>query len=229
MAIRGFSIPLILVAGGRWTKGRGGVSNGVIARRWCAAHAPWFFPPDSTVTRIFTTLAWFALVLMAAALVLGLSIEDLHANHSPDMLRWATVHRLTGLGTALAVVLVNSIVVTYFVGTSRWCKEVCQTYHLDVSLIRRSTSLKRRTFPWAVMGMLTVVGVVALGGAADPSTGLPHTENWVTPHLLGALGGLLVVAWIFVVEWQNIRANHAVIAEVLEQVRKIRLERGLEV
>ncbi len=181
------------------------------------------------MTRIFTTLAWFALVLTAATLVLGLSIEDLHTDQSPEMLRWATVHRLAGIASALAVVLVNSIVVTYFIGTSRWCKEVCEAYSLDNGLIRRSTSLKRRTFPWAVLGMLTVVGVIALGAAADPATGLPHTRDWVTPHLLGALAGVTFIAWVFFVEWKNIDANHALIADVLEHVRRIRVERGLEV
>ena len=59
-----------------------------------------------------------------------------------------------GLGSALVVVFVNSIVVTYFIGTSRWCKEVVETYSLDRGLLRRSVILKRRTFPWAVMAML---------------------------------------------------------------------------
>lgn len=181
------------------------------------------------MTRIFITLAWFALVMMTATLVVGLLIEDLHTDQSPEMLRWATVHRLAGIATALSVVLVHSIVVTYFIGTSRWCKEVCETYGLDRALIRRSTSLKRRTFPCAVLGMLTVVGVIALGAAADPATGLPHTRDWMTPHLLGALAGLSFTTWVFFAEWQNIGANHAMIADVLDEVRRIRLERGLEV
>jgi hypothetical protein len=127
------------------------------------------------------------------------------------------------------VVLVNSIVVTYFIGTSRWCKEVSETYALDTSLVRRATALKRRTFPWAVMGMLVVVGVIALGAAADPATGRPDTQAWVTPHLVGSMCGLALIAWAFFVQWQNIHANQAIIADVLAEVRRIRAERGLEV
>jgi amino acid transporter len=183
----------------------------------------------SVVTRIFASLAWFALVLMAATLVVGLSIGDFHEHHDETMRRWATVHRLSGVATGLIVVLVNSIVVTYFIGTSRWCKEVGETYGLERSFVQRANALKRRTFPWAVIGMLTVVGVIALGGAADPSTMLPNTEAWVTPHLLGALTGLAVIAWTFYVEWTNIDANHVVIADMLAEVRRIREERGLEV
>jgi hypothetical protein len=175
------------------------------------------------------TLAWLSLVMMVATLAIGLTIEDLHTDHSEPMLRWATVHRLAGVGTGLVIVLVHSIVVTYFIGTSRWCKEVSETYHLGPEFVRRGNGLKRRTFPWAVMGMLTVVGVIALGGAADPGTLRPGTEAWVVPHFLGALVGLLFLGWTFFVEWQNIHANHAVIADVLVEVRRIRAERGLEV
>ncbi len=167
--------------------------------------------------------------MMSATLILGLSIDDLHTDHSPDMLRWATVHRLAGVATALVVVLVNSIVVTYFIGTSRWCKEVTETYHLEPTMLRRSTQLKRRTFPWAVTSMLAVVGVIALGGAADPATGLPHTRDWVIPHLAGAMLGLALIGWIFFIEWKNIHANHRVINDILDEVRRIRQERGLEV
>ena len=181
------------------------------------------------MTRIFISLAWFALVMMGAALVLGLSVGDLHQDPSDAALRWATVHRLTGIAAALVVVLVNSIVVTYFIGTSRWCKEVSETYLLEPTFVARSNRLKRRTFPWAVTGMLTVVGVIALGGAADPATGRQGTENWVTPHMLGALAGMMLVAWCFWVEGQNIVANQTVIADVMTQVRRMRAQRGLEV
>ncbi|HEY2760731.1 MAG TPA: hypothetical protein VGI75_08305, partial [Pirellulales bacterium] len=58
--------------------------------------------------RIFTTLALFSLVMMIAALVLGLYLGDIHGVNDPDTLRWAMVHRLLGMGAALAVVLVDS-------------------------------------------------------------------------------------------------------------------------
>ncbi len=181
------------------------------------------------MTRIFISLAWFALVMMGATLIIGLSIGDLHTDRSPDMLRWATVHRLAGVATALTVVLVHSIVVTYFVGTSRWVKEVSEAYDLGAPFLVRANTLKRRTFPWAVMGMLAVVGVIALGGAADPASGIRNSVNWVTPHLVGAMAGLVFIAWCFFIEWNNIHANHQVIADVLTEVHRIRAERGLEV
>jgi hypothetical protein len=181
------------------------------------------------VSRIFVTLAWFAVLFVAAAMIIGLAMGDLRHDPSPETLVWARVHRLMGVAAALAVVLVNSIVVTYFIGTSRWCKEVIETYRLDRSLLARSTTLKRRTFPWAVLSMLVAVGVVALGGAADPATGHPGTENWVTPHLLGAMLGLAFFGWASIAQWNNIAANHHLISEILAEVRRIREALGLEV
>jgi hypothetical protein len=166
---------------------------------------------------------------MGAALALGFFLGDIHGVRDADRLRWATVHRLIGVAAALAVVLVDSIVVTYFIGTSRWCKEVVETYELNPELLRCSILLKRRTFPWALMSMLTVVVVGALGAAADPATLRPGTEHWVTPHLIGALVGVAFIAFSFFIQAQRIAAHHVVIEQIVVEVRRIRLERGLEV
>ena len=64
----------------------------------------------------------FALTLLAATAVLGLWLGDLHGVTEPAVLRWGTVHRLSGVFAALSVVLVNSLTVTYFIGTGRWCR-----------------------------------------------------------------------------------------------------------
>jgi hypothetical protein len=181
------------------------------------------------MTRIFLGLAWFAVLCLAATMIIGLSLGDIRHDVSPDVQRWGSVHRLLGVATALTVMFVDSIGITYFIGTSRWCKEVVETYNLDVELIRRGTLLKRRTFFWALLSMLSVVGIVALGGAADPATGRATSEAWVTPHLLAALGGFAFIAGSFFVQWQNIAINHELIEQVLAEVHRIRLERGLEV
>jgi hypothetical protein len=182
------------------------------------------------MTRILATLAVLSIALMVATAVIGLSMGNLYADPHPSAatLRWATVHRLSGLGAALVVVLVESIVVTYFIGTSRWCKEVVETYKLDPALVERSTRLKRRTFPWALLGMLGVVGVIALGGAADPASGQPNTAAWADWHLVGAMGGILLILWTYVVAWNNVVANHEIIRIVVDEVGRIREKLGLE-
>ena len=136
---------------------------------------------------------------------------------------------LFGTAAALVLVLVESIVVTYFIGTSRWCKEVVEAYDLDRSLIQQSNFIKRRTFPWALFSMLVIVGVISLGAAADPGTGRIHTEAWATPHLIGALAGLCFITLAAIVEWNSIHANQALIEHILAEVKRIRSERGLEV
>ena len=90
-------------------------------------------------------------------------------------------------------------------------------------------AFQRLTWVMAILIVVTVVGVIALGAAADPATGLPHTSSWVIPHLVGALAGIAFIGLTFYVAWQNISANHQVIADVLEHVHRIRVERGLEV
>jgi hypothetical protein len=182
------------------------------------------------MTRILITLASFSLILLVAAMVLGLTMGDLYAVPHPnsDTMRWATVHRLTGVAAALVVVFVESVIVTYFIGTSRWCREVIETYKLDPAAVRASNQLKRKTFPWALLGMLTVVGVIALGAAADPATGRANTQAWSDWHLVAAGLGIGLIAWTYVAAWTNIVANHRIIERLVAEVALIRKHRGLE-
>jgi hypothetical protein len=182
--------------------------------------------------RIFFTLATLSIILLVAAMFVGLSIGDLYAKPMPDRdtLAWATVHRLTGVAAALGVVFVESIVVTYFIGTSRWVKEVVETYRFDSAPIVASNRLKRKTFPWALAGMLAVVGVISLGAAADPATIRPQANTlwWRDWHLVGAMLGIVFVGWTYLVEWSNIVANHSIIEGLVAEVGNVRRERGLD-
>jgi len=181
------------------------------------------------MTRIFPMLASFSLMLMGVAVTLGLIIGDLYAHPvTQATLDWRGRHMMTGVAAALFVVLVESIGVTYFVGTSRWCKEVTETYRLPPADLAESTRLKRRAFPWCVLGMLTVVGVSALGAASDPGTGRANTAWWADVHLMAAFGGLMVVAWTYYRVWLKIADNQRVIERIVAQVRQIREERGLD-
>ena len=178
---------------------------------------------------VFSRAALFAVALMAATAGLGLWLGDLHGQTAPAVLRWGTVHRLSGVLAALMVVLVNSMAVTYFIGTGRWCREVVETYGLNDRYIARSRRLKRAAFPFAMIGMLAVVTIVALGGAADPASGRPGTQQWVTPHLLGGIGLAAMITWCFQSQVPQIRLQQGLIEEVMDEVRESRRRRGLDV
>jgi amino acid transporter len=134
-----------------------------------------------------------------------------------------TIHMLLGAGGVLVAILVNCITITYFIGTSRWCKEVCDTYRLPAALAEQSTKLKRSTFPWAVLGVASVITVVALGAAADPSgANFEHAAHFVVPHYAAAMITLLIVAGSFWIQISRIAANYAVIEEILSEVKRVR-------
>jgi len=179
--------------------------------------------------QVFTRAALFALGLLAATACLGLWRGDLHGVTDPAVLRWGTVHRLTGVLAALVVVLVNSLTVTYFIGTGRWCREVVEVYGLDDRFVARSAKLKRSAFPFAMAGMLAIVAIVALGGAADPAAGRKGSRDWVTWHLVGGLGLAGAIAACFQAQLPAIRGQHALIDDVMDEVRRVRLDRGLDV
>lgn len=139
----------------------------------------------------------------------------------------ATMHKLLGIAAALVAILVHSISITYFVGTSRWCKEVVERYHLDPELALESARLKRRSFPWALIGLLMIVLLAGLGGASDPGGNWRSAAKWVTPHLIAAFCGIGVTAFTYTMQLRFVSANLRVIDRILAEVRRIRQEHGL--
>ena len=155
-------------------------------------------------------------------------LQKTNERRQPQMklVRW---HWHLGLGSALITILVNSITVTYFVGTSRWCKEVVDAYRLEPELAQKSARLKRRTFPWAVFSMLSMVVVAALGAASEPGNNLVRLPaNWVIVHFTVASLALGLVAVSFIIQATNVHTNYQLIQDVMDQVRKIRSDHGLD-
>ena len=145
-----------------------------------------------------------------------------------ELVGWFRVHMLLGVGTSLTIILVNCVAVTYFVGTGRWCREVVETYQLEPALAAQSQRLKRRSFPWATLGIVTALSISALGAAADPGNTVTTAEWWITPHLVAALAGFLLIAVAFYIQWANIGEHHGVIDEIVARVQAIRRQRGLD-
>ena len=203
------------------------------------------------MSRIFFSLGVLALLMMAVTISIGLYLGDYKARvievateikslspsggqgndnsalgQAKERLRelqgWFRVHMLLGVMTSLGVILVNCIAVTYFIGTGRWCREVVETYQLDPALAARSQRLKRRSFPWATLGIIAALSISALGAAADPGNTVATSERWATPHMMAALAGLLLIAWAFFVQWGNIAEHHVVIDEIVAGVDRAR-------
>ncbi len=129
-------------------------------------------------------------------------------------------HMLVGIAASLIAVLVNSISITYFVGTSRWCREVIEAYNLSTDFLQRSQKLKRRAFAWAVASMVLIIVLVALGAASDPAANLKTGEAYVFWHRITAFGCFLFMAWSFWVQLGAVSGNHSIIEEVMLEVQR---------
>jgi hypothetical protein len=129
----------------------------------------------------------------------------------------------------LVAVLVHSIGITYFIGTGRWCKEVVEAYALDEAFLKEGTQLKRASFPFAMLGIATVLTVGAFGAAADPGTLRETTAAWVAPHYWAAAIGTAALGVALWMQAIAIRRNQDLIERVVSAVRDVRAARGLEV
>ena len=142
---------------------------------------------------------------------------------------WQTVHFLLGVLAALVTVLVNSVSVTYFIGTTRWCREVVEEYGLDPALYEKSRRLKRRTYLWALGGVFVMLAIICFGAAADPSAFGMAAAQWVTVHFMMAILGTAAIGWAFWIQIGTVGDNYKVIEQIMNQVNAIRRQQNLEV
>lgn len=136
------------------------------------------------------------------------------------------IHFLLGVLSALVCVLVNGIAMTYFIGSSKWCSEVVDTYSLDLGYVHMSRTLKRRAYPWTISGVAAIVVVVAFGAAADPATQIESSASWVTPHMIVAILGTMWLSVSFLNQAGLIGAHYDVINKIVAAVEVRRAEIG---
>jgi hypothetical protein len=184
------------------------------------------------MARIFLTLAACSTLTLIAALWLGLAIGDAGVRDTAVQSRVA-VHFLAGVAALVFAVLVHALVITYFMGTGRWLEETCAAYRLGDSWQARNRDLKWRLYPTITFSLLALIGTGSLGGAADPASavGFKGLGPWTAAevHFYAAVVMLVVNAVANVAEYQALRRNGRLVNEVLAEVRRIRVERGLEV
>lgn len=184
------------------------------------------------MVRIFLPLSFLSTITLVVAMVLGLSIDD---PKIADRAVQAGVqyHFLSALAALVFATLVHAIVLTYFMGTGRWIEETSTAYRLNPDLYRQSTTIKYRTIPAMVGCFLLLLVTGALGAAADPAAPV-RFNGWLglsaaTIHLSVAVFTIVLNVAVNYLEFRALEKNGEIVDQVLAEVRRIRMEKGLAV
>lgn len=182
--------------------------------------------------RIFVSLALLSNALLVAAFVLGMKIGD-PTLRDPSVQGLVGQHFLTSLAALVFAALVHAIVLTYFMGTGRWMEETTEAYQLGGAERARNKRLKYRTIPAMVVCLVLLVASGAFGAAADPASPVKYGGfagmSAATVHFAIAVVTLVVNLAVNAWEYAAIARNHALIGDVMVEVRRIRAARGLPV
>jgi formate hydrogenlyase subunit 3/multisubunit Na+/H+ antiporter MnhD subunit len=180
--------------------------------------------------RIFLTLTIFSTLLLIGAFVLGLAIGD-PRSVSAATRKLMSYHLLSSVAALIFATLVHAVLLTYFMGTSRWMEEARLAYKLDTRWNTENRRLKYRTIPLMTACLLLLILNIPLGAMAV------DRGNWTLPgghelspshfHLAFAVLTIIVNLAVNVLEYRAIRRNSELIGEVVQEVRRIRLEHGL--
>jgi hypothetical protein len=172
-------------------------------------------------------MAGFTGIFMLATFALGFICEG-RANVRGDeplttVQRMFTLHLLGGLASTLLSLMLHSLVFTYFIGTGRWVQEVLNAYRLPSSIWEEARRLKMRALPF-ILGSISLMIATATMGAASDRGLLNHNV-----HLMTAVLAVMVNFWSYLREYQLVAANNQIIARVMQEVTRMRRERGLDV
>ena len=184
------------------------------------------------MVRIFLPLAALSTVSLVIAFALGLTIDDPKVATSAVQ-AGVQYHFLTALAALCFATLVHAIVLTYFMGTGRWIEETSNAYRLPANFYEGNQTIKYRTIPAMVGAFLLLLFTGAMGAAADPASTMQST-GWLglapaTLHLTFAICAVLINVAVNYVEFLALERNGEIVEQVLAEVRKIRLEKGLAV
>lgn len=178
------------------------------------------------MSRILIGLASLNSVVLLMAFTVGFLSEG-RANMTPagplsQAQRMFTIHLIAGLSAALLTLLLHSLIFTYFIGTGRWVQEVVKAYRLPESLRQQARRLKSSAFPYILGSILLVITTAVLGAATD--------RGLLDRNIHLALAALAVGFnfWSYLAEYRAVVANSELISHVMDEVNRMRLERGLE-
>lgn len=163
--------------------------------------------------RIFLGLAIAVGVFLTSSVVLGFVAAG--EPRGPREV-WHGIHLLMGLGSVLIALLAHSIVFTYFLGTTRWVKEVAVVYQMPEWVLAQARKNKGKAFPFELWSM-ALIGATSWLGAASDANGL--NPLW---HLAVACLALGFNLGAFVVEYGAIVAQARLILEVKDRADRLR-------
>jgi hypothetical protein len=169
------------------------------------------------VKRIFLTLTIVSTLLLVTSFVLGCEIGDIRSV-SPLTRKLLSYHLLISVAALIFAALVHAVLLTYFMGTSRWFEEARQAYKFDARWSDENRRLKYRAIPTMVLCLLLLIANIPLGAVASSSA-----------HLLVAILTIVVNLAVNALEYAAIRRNGELIAAVVGEVRRIRETLGLPV
>lgn len=165
-------------------------------------------------------------------MTLGLMIDDPKARTDAAQ-AGVQYHFLAALAALVFATLVHAIVLTYFMGTGRWIEETSNTYRLDPQLHAESARIKYRTIGMMVICFVFLVFTGALGAAADPASPMQSQGfggiSAARCHLIVALTTMAANLFVNWLEFRALEKNGEIVDQVLAQVRRIRIEKGLAV
>jgi hypothetical protein len=180
--------------------------------------------------RIFLTLTIVGTMLLVVAFVLGLEIGD-PRSVSTATRRLMSYHLLISVAALIFATLVHAVLLTYFMGTSRWLEEARLAYKLDTHWNEENRRLKYRTIPLMAGCLLVLILNIPLGAISV------DRGNWTLPgghelspsrvHFAFAIVTIVVNLAVNALEYRSIDRNSELIGEVVKEVRRIRQEHGL--
>jgi hypothetical protein len=170
--------------------------------------------------QILGFLAPVNLLALVAAFGLGFASQAVGGAASGATIYF--LHFVLGLIAVHTALAVHCLIFIYFLGTGRWVKEVALAYGIpDQPLPRLTRDLKRRTFPPALLAMLTTIAAGSAGAGA-------YWRDWHwSVHAALAAAALLVNGWAHWVELRNVTINGGIIDAVMQEVDRIRAAHGL--
>lgn len=171
-------------------------------------------------------------VSLLVAMMLGLSIDDPRVPE-PEVQIGVQYHFLAALAALVFATLVHAMVLTYFMGTGRWIEETSTAYKLGPTFFEQSKRTKYRTVLAMVACFFLLIVTGGLGAAADPASPMQSKGMFgmsaATIHLSAALVTIVVNLGVNYLEFRSLERNGEIVEMVLQEVKRIRLEKGLAV